>query len=239
MKYILYILCLAFQLTVQANNDIKHVFTDSYSNEKVTGIVQADASHYYIMAGGRLHSIDLGDSSAADRNVFMVIHLPITKTPWVYLLYLLVIAIAFRFAVLPYVLARKQRMSKPINVVMKETPLSPEHVKEMADHEFVETVRNLIVDNLPKNKITVDFICKELNMSRSTLTKHWKVIDDEPINNFIIAIKMEKAKELLLSHRYRVGDVAELLGYSDTKNFSKAFKKYHGICPQDMISGKV
>lgn len=25
MKYILYMLCLAFQLTVQANNDIKHV----------------------------------------------------------------------------------------------------------------------------------------------------------------------------------------------------------------------
>lgn len=239
MKYILYFLCLTLQLSVQANNDIKHVFTDSYSNEKVTGIVQADASHYYIMAGGRLHSIDLGDSSAADKNVFMVIHLPVAKTPWVYLLYSLILAAAFRFAVIPYVLARKKRMSKPIKVVMKETPLSPEHVKEMTDREFVETVRNLIFDNLSKEKVTVDFLCKKLNMSRSTLNNHWGRIDNESVSNFITAIKMEKAKELLLSHRYRVGDVAELLKYSDTKSFSKAFKKYHGTCPQDMISGKV
>lgn len=238
MKYILYMICLAFNLTVQANNDIKHVFTDSYSNEKVTAIMQADNSHYYIMAGNRLHSIDLGEDKAADKNVFMVIHLPISRTPWIYLFYALVLAALFRFAVVPYILARKKFASKPINLVKKDSPLSPEQVREEMDRKFVEKVRDLIMDNMLERKVTVEFIYKQLNMSDSAFRKRWSSIDNEPLINFILALKMEKAKELLMSHRYRVGEVADKLGYNDVKHFSRTFKKYHGMCPQKICSVK-
>lgn len=235
MRYIiLYIFCLAFYLSAQANNDIKHVFTDSYSNEKVTAIMQADGSHYYIMAGNRLHSIELGEDKAVDKNLFMVIHLPVARSPWIYLLYLLIVSALFRFAILPYMLARKKLAIKPINVIKKQSTNSPHQIKTEIDHEFVETVRDLILNNMSESKITVEYICKHLGMSHSAFYNRWKSIDDEPPVNFILAVRMEKAKELLMSQRYRVGDVAAKLGYSDVKYFSKVFKKYHGVCPKEI-----
>lgn len=200
--------------------------------------MQADNSHYYIMAGNRLHSIDLGEETATDKNVFMVIHLPIGRTPWIYLVHALILAALFRFAVLPYILARKKLASKPINMVKKQSTTSPEQVREEMDRKFVETVRDLVVNNMFERKVNVEFIYKQLNMSNSAFRKRWKSIDNEPVINFITALKMEKAKELLMSQRYRVSEVADKLGYSDVKHFSRLFKKYHGVCPHDICSAK-
>lgn len=50
---------------------------------------------------------------------------------------------------------------------------------------------------------------------------------------YITALKIKLAKELLLSGRYSVGDVAVKSGYSDVYHFSKVFKAKTGYTPSD------
>ncbi len=49
--------------------------------------------------------------------------------------------------------------------------------------------------------------------------------------DYLANYRMEVAKNLLMDIRYRIYNVAEMVGYKDVKYFSKLFKKYIGLNP--------
>ncbi len=51
-------------------------------------------------------------------------------------------------------------------------------------------------------------------------------------------IRMEKAKELLSDPSIRQYQIADLVGYDNPKSFTRAFKNYYGISPQDYRKGE-
>lgn len=54
---------------------------------------------------------------------------------------------------------------------------------------------------------------------------------DSPIN-YLIKIRLEKAKEVLEGQEpVSIRSVANQVGYEDVYHFSKLFKKYYGISP--------
>lgn len=52
------------------------------------------------------------------------------------------------------------------------------------------------------------------------------------LNRFIFKARMELAAELLSSHRYRIGELAEMCHFSDISAFSRAFKRFHQKPPR-------
>lgn len=50
---------------------------------------------------------------------------------------------------------------------------------------------------------------------------------------YLTTLRMEKARELLLSSRYSVNQISQMTGYSDIFYFSKAFKKEYGLSPSE------
>ena len=61
----------------------------------------------------------------------------------------------------------------------------------------------------------------------------FKDIFDTSFTDYVLALKMEKAKEFLTTPSNRIGDIAEKLGYNSPGYFSRAFKKYYGITPEE------
>ena len=57
---------------------------------------------------------------------------------------------------------------------------------------------------------------------------------EEVLSNYLIRIKMEKARELLLERNLIVKEVAYQTGYTDQNYFSKVFKQYYGYPPTDL-----
>ncbi len=51
---------------------------------------------------------------------------------------------------------------------------------------------------------------------------------------YVLKLKMERAKTMLRSRHYSVSQVANFLGYSETSSFSHSFKKYFGVSPAHM-----
>ena len=57
-----------------------------------------------------------------------------------------------------------------------------------------------------------------------------EIMGDSPIN-YLIKIRLSKAKELLNNSNTPIKTIAKMIGYNDPYYFSKLFKKYYGISP--------
>lgn len=57
--------------------------------------------------------------------------------------------------------------------------------------------------------------------------KRWEL----GFTEYLIQLRMEKAKELLKSSNETIKNICNQVGYSDVKHFTALFKKYTGIKP--------
>ena len=60
---------------------------------------------------------------------------------------------------------------------------------------------------------------------------------DFTFNDFLNRYRMQKAVELLKENKYKVYEIADLVGFSDYKYFIKVFKKYVGCSPVKFVEG--
>ena len=67
--------------------------------------------------------------------------------------------------------------------------------------------------------------------NRAYLGKVFHQYTGENFNNYLDRIRITEAKRLLASDRYKVYEVAEMVGYTNINYFHNKFKKYVGISP--------
>jgi two-component system response regulator YesN len=77
-------------------------------------------------------------------------------------------------------------------------------------------------------KISLDDVAEELNVSKHYLSSIFKKETGENMSFFINKLRIEKAKQLLLESDIKIKEVFEKVGYSDQQYFSKVFKKITG-----------
>ena len=82
-------------------------------------------------------------------------------------------------------------------------------------------------------KITLKGMADELYISPNYLCELFKRHTNKTLTDYISAYRIGKAKELLLDVRYRVNDVAYMVGFSDAQYFSSLFKKRVGMTPTE------
>ena len=70
-------------------------------------------------------------------------------------------------------------------------------------------------------------------LSREYIMKLFKQEYKCGIHEYVQNIRMKKAKELLNDMQIKIKNISQILGYSDTNYFSKAFKNYYGISPTE------
>jgi len=80
-------------------------------------------------------------------------------------------------------------------------------------------------------KITLDGIAETLYISPNYLCRLFKRHTEKHLKEYVVEYRMMKAKERLKDLQYKVADVAEMVGYTDTKYFSSTFKKVCGLTP--------
>ena len=49
---------------------------------------------------------------------------------------------------------------------------------------------------------------------------------------YLTELRMERARQLIISSSMRIKDIAEWCGYTDSYYFSRCFKKYYGVSPE-------
>lgn len=80
-------------------------------------------------------------------------------------------------------------------------------------------------------RITLSMAANEFNFNTDYLGKLFKLKNGENFNDYVTRVKMERARYLLSYHKYKVYEVAIILGYKDGDYFSRLFTKYNGVSP--------
>lgn len=80
-------------------------------------------------------------------------------------------------------------------------------------------------------KISLDQIAKNMYLSPFYISKVFKEETGEAPINYLIKIRLENAKELLLNQNLSIKEIADAVGYEDAYHFSKIFKKHYGMSP--------
>lgn len=87
--------------------------------------------------------------------------------------------------------------------------------------------------------IDIHTLAKEVDMSDSSFYNHFKEVTSLTPLQYIKNIKLNKAKNLLLSYNYKIVEVSDMLGYINPSKFTRDFKTFFGVPPskaQDLVS---
>ena len=79
------------------------------------------------------------------------------------------------------------------------------------------------------NNIEVETYARELHMSTCWFIRCFKEYSGMPPGRYLTDIRIKKAKELLESTDYSIGEIGGIIGYENPLYFSRIFKKTAGV----------
>lgn len=99
--------------------------------------------------------------------------------------------------------------------------------------KYVMEALNYIRENYGNPELGVLEIAKTLGLSESYLSHVFRKETDYTVNAYLTRYRVQSAMKLLENCRYKVYEVAEMVGYRDTTYFSAVFKKITGVSPSE------
>lgn len=72
-----------------------------------------------------------------------------------------------------------------------------------------------------------------VNLSPVYVSQYFKEKTGTHFIDYLIHVKMQHAARLLADPKIKVWEISEAVGYSNEKNFSRAFKKHYGVSPNE------
>ena len=97
-------------------------------------------------------------------------------------------------------------------------------------HDIVAKAKYYISEHLTE-ELTVSNIAVSLYITPNYFSRLFKRVTKEGCNEYIVRKRIEKAKSLLDTTSFKIGEIALMVGYRDTNYFSLAFKKHTGKSP--------
>jgi two-component system response regulator YesN len=111
---------------------------------------------------------------------------------------------------------------------LKETDIDNTNYKCIGNQAI-----NYIKENFTQNDLTLNLIAENLHISQSYLTRIIKQKTGVSFTDYLNKLRINMAIKLLLDkdNSYTINDIANMVGYSSQHYFSRAFKNYMGLSP--------
>lgn len=97
----------------------------------------------------------------------------------------------------------------------------------------IEAVCRYIKENYTQG-ITLEQTADVFHVSKEYLSKAFKAHMNEGFAEYITALRMKRAYELITDYHAQIKDVGAMVGYYDLAHFYKTFKKYYGKTPGEV-----
>ncbi|GAB3283688.1 hybrid sensor histidine kinase/response regulator transcription factor [Larkinella harenae] len=96
---------------------------------------------------------------------------------------------------------------------------------------FLQKLGSTIEGQLSNANLSIEEICHQMGMSRTTLHQKLVALTGMPITRYIRVLRLDKAKELLTTTSLNISEVAYAVGFDDPKYFSRVFSEEFKISP--------
>ncbi|MBS1603053.1 MAG: response regulator, partial [Bacteroidetes bacterium] len=104
---------------------------------------------------------------------------------------------------------------------------------ESADEKLIREVVACIEANLDNPQFSVEFLSRQLVMSRTTLYNKLLELTGETPVEFVRSIRLGKASVLLQDKDLTISEIAYKVGFSSPNYFARAFKAKYRILPSE------
>jgi AraC-like DNA-binding protein len=84
-----------------------------------------------------------------------------------------------------------------------------------------------------QNPLRLDDVAQHVGLSAPYFSIKFRKCTGSTFVEYLTGLRMERAKELLLSTNRKVLDIATAVGFQDARHFSRIFKKYMGVLPTE------
>jgi AraC-like DNA-binding protein len=91
----------------------------------------------------------------------------------------------------------------------------------------------MIEKHMANSELHVNDISRELGMSRVQVYRKVKALLGYSVNDYIVSVRLKKAKHLLLNTDKTISEIATEVGFSSPTYFSTSFKSKFNISPRE------
>lgn len=102
------------------------------------------------------------------------------------------------------------------------------------NNEIVEKAKSFIDEHYARKGLTLHEVAHENHVSPNYLSYLFKKYTGFNLWEYVIKLRMEESRRLLLASDLRRYEIADKVGYESPEHFSKIFKKYYGVSPSEM-----
>lgn len=105
---------------------------------------------------------------------------------------------------------------------------------------FNEKIISIIKSYVEKNydSVTLEDLTKQVHMNPDYISKFFKQKTGQNFSDYLIEVRMKKAAELLDDIKYKTYEISDMVGYSNSFNFTRTFKSYFGMSPREYRNRK-
>ena len=104
------------------------------------------------------------------------------------------------------------------------------------DNILVRKLSAYIFENISMPDLSVDSLCGQMGMSKSTLYRKLKSATGLSANEFILNLRIKSAAKILTDTQKSISEIAYDVGFTDPYYFSRAFKKIMEVSPKQWRS---
>lgn len=101
------------------------------------------------------------------------------------------------------------------------------------DRKFISEFTSIIESNLSNEDLSVDDIYKGLGISKIQLYRKTKALLGFNVNDYILSVRLQKAKYLLTNEDLSISEIAYKVGFSSQAYFSTVFKSKFSVTPSE------
>ena len=110
---------------------------------------------------------------------------------------------------------------------------SPDFMTSKKNIDFIEKIKRTSINT--KNKLSLNTLAEENNISVSTLQRRFKSYCGITVNEYIRTSRLEQAKKSIITDGKSIGEAAYIAGYNHSSNFVTAFKRHFHTTPKELI----
>ena len=108
-------------------------------------------------------------------------------------------------------------------------------VNSTKDREFIEKLFLILDSQIINPELDVDYICREIGMSRTKLYQKIKGLTGQSIVEFIRSFRLKKAIQIMTHEDVSISEVIYRVGIQTHSHFTKSFKKEFGKTPSQFL----
>ncbi len=106
-----------------------------------------------------------------------------------------------------------------------------EQKKDNRQKDMIDKVLGYIKENYLRTDISAEMLSDMVRLTPGYFGKIFSDFVGKSVNEYIIELRMNKAKELLEKNNLSVNDIAAQVGFSNQSYFTATFRKWNGITP--------